>query len=51
MVAKMIDKLEKNIYVLLRIIDCHNGVAYEEKVEEENLNSGMVAQEERKISL
>ena len=30
---------------------CHNGIGYEEKVEEENLDSEMVAEVERKWSL
>ena len=47
MVAKMI---RNGIYVFLRVIHCHNGVGYEEKVEEENLDSGMVAAAERKRS-
>ena len=47
----MIDDLENSIYVFLRIIPCHNGIGYEEKIEEENLDSGMVAGEERKRSL
>ena len=39
------------MYVFLRIIHCHNGIGYEEKVEEENLDSGMVAKAEGKRSL
>ena len=30
---------------------CHNGIGYEEKVEEENLNSGMVVEVEQKRDL
>ena len=33
------------------MIRCHNGVGYEEKVEDENLDSGTVAEAERKKSL
>ena len=50
MAAKMIDELELAC-VFLRIIYCHNGIGYEEKVEEENLDSGMVAEAEQKRSL
>ena len=50
MAAKMIDKLEI-AYVFLRIIQCHCRIGCEEKVEEENLDSGMVAGAERKRSL
>ena len=50
MAAKMIDKLEI-AYVFLRIIQCHCRIGYEEKVEEENLDLGMVAGAERKRSL
>ena len=46
MAAKMICR-----YAFLRIIHCHNGIEYEEKVEEENLDSAMVAEVERKRSL
>ena len=46
----MIDELEIG-YIFLRIIRCHNGIGYEEKVKEENLDSGMVAETERKRSL
>ena len=35
MAAKMIDKLEKAQHIsFLRIIHCHDGIGYEEKVEE-----------------
>ena len=30
---------------------CHNGIGYEEKVEEENLDSGMVVEVEQKRDL
>ena len=50
MVAKMIDELEI-AYVFLRIINWHNRIGYEGKVEEENLDSEMVAEVERKWSL
>ena len=30
---------------------CHNGIEYEEKVEEENLDSGMVVEVEQKRDL
>ena len=50
MVAKMIDELEIAC-VFLRIMHCHNGTGYKEKVEEENLNLGMVAEAKRKRSL
>ena len=50
MVAKMIDKLEI-AYVFFRTICCHNGIGYKEKVEEENLDSGMVTEVEWKRSL
>ena len=30
---------------------CHNGIGYEEKVEEENLESGMVVEVEQKRDL
>ena len=50
MAAKLIGELEI-AYTSLRIIPCHNESGYEEKVEEENLDSGMVAEAERKKSL
>ena len=50
MVAKITDELN-SIYVFLRIINCHNRIGYEQKVKEENLHSGMVAEAERKRSL
>ena len=40
---------QKIVYVFF--IRCHNGIGYEEKIEEENLDSGMVAKVERKRSL
>ena len=33
------------------MIHCHNGVGYEEKVEDEDLDSGTVPEAERKRSL
>ena len=39
------------MYIFLHIICCHDGIRYKEKVEEENLNSRMVAEAERKRSL
>ena len=50
MVAKMIDELEI-AYMFLCIIHCHNWIGYKEKIEEENLESGMVTEAERKRSL
>ena len=50
MVARITDELN-SIYVFLRIINCHNRIGYEQKVKEENLHSGMVAEAERKRSL
>ena len=47
----MIDDQENSIYVFLCIIHCHNGIGYEEKIEEEDLNSGMVAEAKQKRSL
>ena len=44
-------RTRNSMYVFLRIIYCHNGIGYGEKVEEENLGSRMVAEEERKKSL
>ena len=41
----------KTLNIFLRIIPCHSGIGYEEKVEEENLDSGMVAEAKRKRSL
>ena len=31
------------------MIHCHDGIRYEEKVEEENLDSGMVAEAEEEL--
>ena len=47
----MTDELEiANVF--LRIMHhAHHGIGYEEKVEEENLDSGMVAEAERKRNL
>ena len=39
------------IYVFLCIIHCHNGIGYEDKFEEGNLDSEIVAEMERKKSL
>ena len=39
------------IYVFLRIMHCHNAIGYEDKFEEENLDSEIVAETERKKSL
>ena len=39
------------IYVFLCIIHCHNGIGYEDKFEEGNLDSEIVAETERKKSL
>ena len=47
----MINDLENSIYVFLRIIPCHNGIGYEEKIQDEDLNSGMGAEAEQKRSL
>ena len=45
------DRRTRNrIYVFLRISHCHNGIRCEEKVEEENLNLGIVAETEPKRS-
>ena len=49
MAAKRTDELEI-AYVFLRIIHCHNGIGSEEKVEEENLDPGILAEAERKKS-
>ena len=38
-------------YVFLHIVHCHNGIRCEVKVEEENLDSGIVAETEQKRSL
>ena len=38
-------------FVFLHIIRCYNGIGWEEKVEEENLDSGMVDETERKKNL
>ena len=46
----MTDELDIR-YAFLPIIHCHNGIGYEENVEEKNLDSGMVAEAERKRSI
>ena len=51
MAARTIDKPEIAYMFFLRIIHCHNGIGYEEKVEEKNLGSGMVTKAKRKRSL
>ena len=51
MAAQMIDEVEIACMFFLRIMHCHDGIGYEEKVEEENLDSGMVAEVERRRSL
>ena len=52
MTEKMSDELEITYMSLCAsIIHYHNGIEYEEKVEEENLESGMVAEVERKKNL
>ena len=45
----MIDELEI-AYVFLRLIHCHNGIGSKKEVEEENLDSGILAEAERKRS-
>ena len=49
--AEMTDELDIRWYAFLPIIHCHNGIGYEENVEEKNLDSGMVAEAERKRSI
>ena len=38
-----------SIYVFLRIMHRHNGIRYAEKIEEENLGAGMVAEAEEEL--
>ena len=47
----MIDDLENNMYVFLRIIHCRNGIGYEKNIKEEDLTSRKVAETEQKRSL
>ena len=51
MAAKMTDELEITYTFFCPIIHCYNGTGYEEHVEEENLDQGMVGEAERKRSL
>ena len=51
MSAKMIDELEIAYMSFCASMHCHNEIGQEEKVEEENLGSGMVAEVERKRSV
>ena len=51
MAAKIIDELEIAFFFFLAHTNCHNGIGYKEKVEKENLDSGMVVGVERKGSL
>ena len=48
MAAKIIDELEIAFFFFLAHTNCHNGIGYKEKVEKENLDSGMVVGVERK---
>ena len=51
MAAKMTYELEITYMFFCPIIHCYNGIGYEEHVEEENLDQGMVGEAERKKSL